>query len=502
VNENDANDVLQKVISNPKLVKDVTEQSGLRFVHKENPYDDFTNQILLPHMQSHCGPFATVGDVNNDGLEDIFIGGAKGQAGGLYLQKTNGNFSLGNNTSFNSDSYYEDMGCVFFDVDNDKDLDLYVSSGGYEDVDGASNIMHRLYINDGKGNFKKEINIELPSTNASVAIPIDVNNDGYKDLFVGGKVEGKKYPYPGTSHLLMNNRGKLARDVTFKYEKLGMVTYADTLDVNKDGWQDLVVVGEWMTPTILINENGNFNDRTMDFMPEHLNGWWFSVKAEDLDNDGIDEILLGNIGMNNKFNVSQKKPLKVYAADFDKNSRYDIILSKQSKYGEVPVRGFECSSQQLPQLKKKFDSYNDFALAKIPDIIDVEKSNPLQLYADNFSSGYLKMKNGKYEYFQFPTLAQISCVQGIEVLDINKDGMKDVIIVGNLFEAEVETTRHDASVGLIMLGGESGFKAMSPLVSGFYAAGNARKIEKIKIGKNIGLLVVNNNYRAQLFKVN
>jgi hypothetical protein len=452
-------------------------------------------------MQSHSGPFSTVGDVNNDALEDIFIGGAKGQAGILYLQKKNSNFSLGNNSPFNLDSHYEDMGCVFFDVDNDKDLDLYVSSGGYEDLEGNSNLMHRLYINDGKGNFKKEINIDLPTTNASVAIPIDVNKDGFKDMFIGGKVEGKRYPYPGTSHLLINKRGKLVRDASFKYAKLGMVSDADTLDVNKDGWQDLVVVGEWMTPTILINEKGKFNDRTKDFMPEHLNGWWFSVNAEDLDGDGIDEILVGNIGRNNKFNVSEKKPLKVYAADFDNNSRYDIVLSKQSKYGEVPVRGFECSSQQLPQLKKKFDSYNEFALAEIPDIIDLEKANPLQLYADNFSSGYLKMKNGKYEFFPFPTLAQISCVQGIEVLDINKDGLKDVIIVGNLFEAEVETTRHDASVGLIMLGTKSGFEEMSTIESGFYAAGNSRKIKNINIGSKKGLLVVNNNYRAQLFLV-
>ena len=483
------------------LIKEITDATGLRFLHKENPYDDFENQILIPHMESHNGPFCTVGDVNNDGKEDMFIGGAKGQAGAIFIQSASGTFSPGDNDSFVKDQACEDMGCVFVDIDKDKDLDLYVVSGGSEDTENSDLLQHRLYLNDGKGKFTRDAYSLLPKSNGSVVVPIDVNNDGFMDLFVGGRMESKRYPFPGLSHLLINDKGRLKPAPEFTLKKLGMVTSALAMDVNLDGWKDLVVVGEWMQPTFLINDKGHLTDQTAQWLPEKNVGWWFDIKNADVDGDGVDEILLGNIGMNNKYKASNKKPLKVYGADFDRNNSYDIILSKQTKYGEVPVRGFECSSQQLPRLKKKFDSYNDFAHAKIPDIIDIEKSKPLLLEANNFRSGYLKLTGNKYTFIDFPTPAEISSIQGMEVADVNKDGMNDIILVGNLYDAEVETVRHDASVGLILLASKQGLSAMRPLESGFYAAGNARDVKSIQIKNSRCLLVTNNSYKAQIFQI-
>ena len=319
------------------------------------------------------------------------------------------------------------------------------------------------------------------------------------DIFVGGRMKGDTYPYPGQSHIIINNNGVLSQDKNFEFNELGMVTSAIANDINSDGRQDLVIVGEWMRPTFLINTTSGWENQTDNYLTEKLNGWWFEIQSGDINGDGVDEIILGNIGMNNKYRATKKKPIKVYAADYNDDNKSDIVLAKKTSYGEVPVRGFECSSEQLPFLKEKFDSYNSFANAEIKDIIDFDKPNGLQLEANEFRSGYLMLNDGQYTFHPFPNEGQISCTRAIHCQDFNKDGYEDILIAGNLFEAEVETVRHDASVGLLMLGSKEGLNPISQLESGFYAAGNVRDIKFFKHGTQDAYLVLNNDNKPQLF---
>jgi hypothetical protein len=330
---------------------------------------------------------------------------------------------------------------------------------------------------------------------------MDVNQDGFTDLFVGGRMEGNNYPLSGHSHVLINNKGTLTIDTHFEFQKMGMVTDAISIDINHDDYEDLVVIGEWMHPTFLINQNGRFVDNTDQYLSDKIVGWWFDIEKADLDGDGTPEILLGNIGMNNKYKASHKKPLKLYSGDFDQNNQYDIVLAKQTPYGEVPVRGFECSSEQLPMLKDKFGSYSDFAHAQIPDMIDVDQNNTVLFEANEFRSGYLKLMNGTYQFTPFPPRAQLSAVQGIVVTDLDYDKSPDVILAGNHFDAEVETTRHDASVGLVLLNKKGNLQTVNPIESGLYLPGNVKDLKLFEMKGRKTLIVTNNNNRAQVVGV-
>lgn len=474
--------------------------AGIEYFHVENEYNDFDHQVLIPHMESRNGPCGAVGDLNGDGLEDIYIGAAKNDFGLIYLQTRSGSMVYKPNPIFQMDSNYEDQGASFIDIDNDGDLDLYVSSGGSEYDEGDENYEDRLYINDGQANYRRS-DITLPKNNASKVLTLDVNQDGWMDIFVGGRMQGKAYPYAGHAHLLLNKNGKLVADDSFPGQGFGMVTDAAVLDINEDSKMDLVVVGEWMEPTFLINDGRGWKNETNQYLKENLHGWWFSISRGDINGDGKEELIVGNMGLNNKYKASQKKPLKVYAADFNDDKKSDIVLAKDSKYGEVPVRGFECSSEQLPYLREKFASYNSFAHAEIRDLIDTSKAGSLKLTANEFRSGYLQKEGKSYHFIPFSNELQLGPIRSIHVQDINQDQIADLIIGGNLFEAEVETVRHDAWVGKVVLGG----KKLIPLSlseSGFYAAGNVRNMVPLEIKGQQSILVLNNNTKPQLFKLN
>ncbi|MEM1003457.1 MAG: FG-GAP-like repeat-containing protein, partial [Bacteroidota bacterium] len=466
-----------------------TKSLGLNYVHKENVYDDFKEQILMPHRLSQNGPFSAVADVNGDGLEDLFLGGALGQTGELYLQTKDGKFELSSSQPWEKHKLAEDMGCVFFDVDGDKDMDLFVASGGNEYKQGSLNLKDRLYINDGLGNFTNKSARIPPIYESSSCVKIsDIDNDGDLDLFIGVRLISGKYAYPATSYFLVNNNGVfevLELDKAPSLQDIGMVTDAHFTDIDSDGNEDLMIVGEWMNIKFLRNINGKFVDVSSDYGLDDTRGIWWSITASDLDDDGDEDFIVGNLGLNNKFKASQEHPFKVYANDFDKNGTNDIVLAKFYKKDYVPVRGRECTSEQMPYVLEKFEDYHSFASSNLMDILPEDKIEDAVVYAiKDFSSIVLYNNGDNFIRKKLPIQAQISPIKSSMASDFNNDGIKDILLAGNHYGVEVETTRYDAGFGALLLGNEFGdFEFLSPLKSGFYVPFDSRSMQKIKIGE-------------------
>jgi len=483
---------------NPKTI-------GLTNRHKENAFNDYAKQLLLPQKQSTKGPTIAVADVNGDSLDDVFIGGAKGQAGELYIQNTNGSFSTKNNSVFKTDAAYEDNGSLFFDADGDKDLDLYITSGGYELTENNTLLQDRLYINNGTGNFVKST-AGLPKmlTSSKAVKSVDYDNDGDLDLVVCGSVIPGKYPLAPKSYILNNTAGKF-KDVTQsiapELSRIGMVSDIEIVDYNGDTKQDIILAGSWMPITILKNNNGLFKKEAIPEF-EKTEGWYFSISSSDFDNDGDIDFVFGNIGANNKFHPSTEKPLHIFSKDFDNNGSYDIALSKKYKGQLVPVRGKECSSEQTPFLTEKIGTYKEFASLNMEGIYGNENmSDANHLTAYNFKSLYVEnLGNGNFKLSNLPNEAQVSATQDFKIIDINNDGHQDIIGVGNLYDAEVETIRYDASKGYVLLGNSKG--EFVPLKnSGFSIDKDMRAISNITIAGKPHVLVANNNDVLSLFKI-
>ena len=511
-NYSDANETATPVNKvDPKYFQEAENDLGIDFKHTDVAYDDFVKESLIPHKQSQNGPFISVGDVNGDGMEDFYIGGAAGQSGELYIQTGEGKFAKAESQPWEADKASEDMGSVFFDADGDGDMDLYVSSGSNEFPEGSPLLAHRLYINDGKGAFTKSSGAIPSITTSGMAVTAgDYDGDGDMDLFVGGRVTPAKYPYSPRSCLLKNDGGKFT-DVTETdapgLVTPGMITDAEFTDFDKDGDMDLAFVGEWMPICLFQNDGGKFKDVSKDKgLDDHSSGWWYSVAPADLDGDGDMDFICGNLGANNKFHPSGEKPLQVYSTDFDDNGTNDIVLAKFSNDKKcLPVRGRECSSGQMPFILDKFPTYQSFAEASLQNIYTEDKLNrALKLEAKDFESCVIINNNGKYEMSILPIEAQFSPIAGAIVMDVNKDGNMDIVAAGNNFGAEVETIRYDAGRGTVLLGdGKGGFKPVNLLESGFFAPGDVKDIKLIHVGadKKPVILVANNNAQMQAFSL-
>ncbi|MGB0879013.1 MAG: VCBS repeat-containing protein [Polaribacter sp.] len=489
------------------LFSDISSSSRIDFKHTENEFDDYQQQLLLPHKLSQFGPALAIADVNNDGNEDVFMGAATGFPSKLFLQDSNGQFKLSPNPAFELDKNYEDVDAVFFDIDNDGDQDLYVVSGGNAYKKEHPNYKDRVYLNNGKGNFtRSKKSIESFNDSGSVVVPADFDNDGDIDLFVGNRHIPHQYPLPASSRLLENRNGKLI-DISKTNAKdlnaIGLVTDAIWTDYDSDNDVDLMIVGEWMGITLLKNEKGNFTKQSIaDF--ENTKGWWFSIEQGDFDKDGDMDYIAGNLGLNYKYKTSIDKPFDIYYKDFDGNGKDDIVLGYYNNEKHYPLRGFSCSANQVPRLKKTIKKYDAFASMELTDVYGKENlSDAFYLKTDTFASSFIEnLGNGKFAIKALPVEAQFSNINDFLIDDLNKDGNLDVLLAGNLFVSEVETPRNDAGTGLVLLGnGENDFKVMSAKESGFFTNGDVKKIKMLSNANEKLIFVANNNDFLQVFKL-
>ncbi|MCB0457831.1 MAG: VCBS repeat-containing protein, partial [Flavobacteriaceae bacterium] len=500
------NDPLALVTYTSKKQSLNTSDLGIDYLQQENNFNDFSLQLLLPQKQSTKGTGIVKADINNDGLEDFFVGNAAGASAASYLQTPEGRFVKNNVVLWNNEAKYEDANALFLDADGDGDQDLYVVSAGYELPENSPLLQDRLYFNDGHGNFSKNTTA-LPTMLASgkAIVAADYDQDGDLDLFVGGNLIPKKYPLPGKSFLLKNEGGTFvdATPANNSLSEIGMVSDAVFTDYDKDGDLDLMVVGEWMAPTLFNNNQGAFAKAETVSGLEKTEGWWFSITAADFDGDGDDDYVLGNIGDNNKFHPKKEKPINIYAKDFDDNGSFDVALTKISDGKLVPVRGKECSSEQNPFLLDKITTYKQFASLEFKDIYGEDKlKDAFKLTAHMFESAYIEnLGGGKFAVKKLPNSTQMGPTLATLAKDINGDGNLDIIGVGNIYDAEVETIRYDSNYGYVLLGDGKGNFEYAKIYDPFVDK-DAKDMTSITINGKPYFMVVSNNAPLEIFTFN
>jgi len=460
------------------------------FVHRENPFNDFTVQTLMPNYLSRQGPCMAKADINKDGKEDLFVGGAKNQPGKIFIQRDNGKFQSILQPALQRDSAYEDVAATFFDADNDGDPDLYVGSGGYEFQPDDPLLQDRLYLNDGKGNFTRSSNA-LPAflVSTSVVKAADIDGDGDLDLFVGGRVVPGKYPQTPESKILINDgKGKFTdatSTVAPALAHLGMVTDALWMDLNKDGLNDLVIVGEWMPVKVFINQKGKLEDKSSDYIKFASSGWWNRILAADFDGDGDLDLVLGNLGWNAQFKASEKEPLTMYYKDFDGNGSIDPIFCYYIDGKSYPAASRDDLTDQLPGLKKKFLEYHSYADATINDVFTPEQLKDAgMLKAEILSSVYLQ-NNGPsgFTMKELPMPAQYAPVYAMAATDLNKDGKLDLVLAGNNSWTRIKFGQFKANHGQVYMGdGKGNFTYLPQPQSGLNIREDVRSLQLIRDG--------------------
>jgi len=444
-----------------RLFTDAAAETNILYRHKDNSYNDFAFQVLLPQKYSQLGPFIATGDINNDGLMDFFIGGAFNFSGKFFIQQADGRFLPQNPTD--SIKLQEDMDCVLFDADGDGDLDLLVTCGDRMYAENSVNYIPRLYLNDGKGHFTLSKDAIPPGvkTSAGCVSVGDLDGDGQPDIFIGGRISGK-YPLPPRSFILHNDKG-IFTDVTEKVcpaiSRAGMITSAKWMDFDNDGQPDLVVAGEWMPIRFFKNDHGILHEVTDSTGLHVMNGMWRSLAVADLDGDGDLDIVAGNLGLNCEYDVSEQEPMELFATDLDHNGSIDPIFCYYAKDEDGTRHSYPAASrkklaEQIPFIKKKFLLNSEYAHAAFKDIYQQRPGDSLlKLFCDETRSCWFEnIGHGKFIKHPLPTQAQFAPVNAIVCTDVDHDGRMDLLLAGNEYQSEVMRGRYDASYGCFLRG--------------------------------------------------
>lgn len=497
-----ASDLVKQAQQDSKvLFKEVSDIHNLNYKHEEYDFVDFNYHRLIPFKLSQNGPGMAVGDIDNDGLDDFYIGGAKNFSGNIFRQGKDSKFKK---FTFEGDANFEDQGALFFDADNDGDSDLYVVSGSVEMGDESEFYQDRLYINDSKGNFQ-QLKSALPEfpISGSCIIAADFDQDGDLDLFIGGRSVPGKYPLPQSSKLLLNITSTpdqpIFKDVTDEYlpelNDLGMVTASLWSDYNNDGWMDLLIVGEGMYITIFENKNARFKNESKKII-NNTTGYWNSIAAADFDSDGFMDYVVGNLGRNSILKASPEQPVRIYVKDFDQNGFIDPIVSHYIQGKNVPLHSRDEFIDQFSGMRGRFLKYSDYAALTTEEIFQKEDfDDAYTLTYENFETSILKNDKGKkLSLRSLPVDVQLSQTFGVLADDFDEDGIPDIMITGNSYAPTINLGWNDASVGMILKGlGNGDFKPLKPEESGFYANKDVKSTAKIYSASNEPLVLIAKN---------
>lgn len=502
-------DLFPGIVSTESPVFERTENTFINFTHTENEFVDFDRDNLIYGMLSAEGPRMSKGDINGDGREDFYVGGAKDQAGALFVQGPGGSFTRANEALLEKDKVCEDIGSLFFDADGDGDQDLYVCSGGNEFSSSSTALIDRLYMNLGKGNFERSSQI-LPVAkfeSTSTVKAADYDQDGDLDLFVGVRLVPFLYGMPANGYILKNDGKGNFTDVSKRIapglENLGMITDATWTDLDGDSDTDLIVVGEYMPITVFSNEKGMFVNRTNEAGLGKSNGWWNRIDGADLDGDGDMDFVVGNHGLNSRFKATFNRPVSMYVSDFDKNGTVEQIVCTYNGDKSYPLALRHDLVKQIPSLKKKYLKYENYKDQTIADIFTPEQlsgARKLQVF-ELRTSILINDGKGNFELIALPIEAQFAPIFGIELRDFDNDGSMDILLGGNFYRSKPEVGRYDGSYGLYLRGtGTGNFKSLSARESGIRIDGEVRDIMTLSVAKETLVLVARNNEAILTYK--
>jgi hypothetical protein len=485
------------------LFEDVSSSSGIPFIQTENEFVDFKLESLLPWQLSKQGPKMSKGDVNNDGLEDVFIGAPKGGKGCLYLQQKEGRFRLASSQPWRQAATADQVGSVFFDADGDKDLDVYIVHGGNENADAAL-YQDQLYVNDGRANFTttKDALPLMHSSKSSVSVA-DYNGDGKPDLFVGGRLVPGQYGVTPQSFLLENrSEGGVVKfvDVTASVapalQKAGMITSSVWTDVNKDGLIDLIIAGEWMPIKLFIHKGKTLVEKTTEYGLQQSNGLWTCLLPMDIDNDGDEDFLLGNLAPNTQFNASVDRPMSLYVNDFFGLGKMEPVLCYYIGDQSYPYASRNELLEDMPMLKSKFYYYKDYAAANFKTIFsEDQQKGMLELKANELKNSWLENRGSeKWIVHTLPIGAQLAPIQGAVQLDVNGDGVKEIMAAGNFYPFRVQLGREDAGKGLLLQWDKKKEDlVVAQLPMNLVVDGDVRDVLSLKKNKQESLILISKN---------
>ncbi len=480
----------------------ITKDVALDYLHNENPFNEFDREPLLPHMLSTEGPALAIADVNKDGLEDVFVGASKTFHNGIFLQQPNGKFIKSIQPEMFLDSMYEDVSATWADVNNDGNIDLIIATGGNEYYGTDDHLLPRIYLNDGKANFKKLQNAFTNITiTASCLVANDFNEDGFIDLFLGGRSIPWNYGEIPRSYLLLNDGNGKFTDVTVKYApelaKVGMVTNAIWFDIDKDNKKDLIITCEWGGIDAFINTKEKFTKKNIT----DKKGWWNFALPVDIDNDGDIDLIAGNLGLNSRLQATVEQPVNLYFNDFDDNEKKEQILTYFIKNKQITFASKDELQKQMPIIKKKFIYAADFANASFKDIFPFEKMKNAAISSANYFANALLINDGNMNFTtqSLPWEAQLTTYRDATIADVNNDNLPDIILAGNYYSNNIHAGRYDADFGTVLINKNQGNFSCENL-HGLIVKGEVRHISPIKIGKNTAFVLAKNNDSTAVIK--